>query len=139
MLKVFSLFSMAAACLASPAPQQMECQECVQEMHRLNTIIKATFSHLPRNIHSSEKYQSRRKKSQTDLKYVNAFQGSGHEIAGYLTDNYCPTLPEDSEACQHDLPRHYVEMLTAVVDHYFVEGALHICEAWGVCHARAGE
>merc|ERR1712142_358050 len=103
-MKVFALLFLAAACLASPDPRQMLCEECIEEMHRLNWLVK---------LHA-------------------------REIEQYLTANYCPTLPEDNHACDHDLPLHYVEMLYAVVEHYFVDGAVHICQAWGVCHARSG-
>ena len=58
------------------------------------------------------------------------------DIADYLTANYCPTLPADSEACEHDLSRHYVGMLYTIVNHYFVDGAVHICQTMGVCDAR---
>ena len=103
-MKVFALLFLAVACLASPDPRQITCDECVEEMHRMSFIVKL----------------------------------KAREIEQYLTANYCPTLPEDSHACDHDLPLHYVEMLYAVVEHYFVDGAIHICQAWGVCHARSG-
>merc|ERR1711875_112504 len=58
------------------------------------------------------------------------------DIMEYLTANYCPTLPEDSHACDHDISRWYVGMLYSVVNHYFVYGAVHICQTMGVCDAR---
>merc|ERR1712168_823905 len=54
-------------------------------------------------------------------------------IENYLINNYCPTLPEDDHACDYDLSMHYTEMLYAVTEHYFVDGATHICQAWGMC------
>merc|ERR1712181_68199 len=49
-------------------------------------------------------------------------------IHDYLRDNYCPTL--DSTAAQHfcedSLSKYYVGMLFGVVEHYFVDGALHV-------------
>ena len=50
-------------------------------------------------------------------------------IENYLINNYCPTLPEDDHACDYDLSMHYTEMLYAVTEHYFVDGATHICQA----------
>merc|ERR1739842_27428 len=58
------------------------------------------------------------------------------DIMEYLTANYCPTLPEDSHACEHDISRWYVGMLYTVVNHYFVDGAVHVCQTMGVCDAR---
>merc|ERR1712179_718518 len=53
-------------------------------------------------------------------------------------DNYCPTL--DSTAAQHfcedSLSKYYVGMLFGVVEHYFVDGALHVCQTAGTCSAR---
>merc|ERR1711887_169109 len=39
-MKVFALLFLAAACLASPDPRQMTCDECVEEMHRMSFIVK---------------------------------------------------------------------------------------------------
>merc|ERR1712241_76928 len=69
-MKVFALLFLAAACLASPDPRQMTCDECGEEMHRMSFIVKL----------------------------------KAREIEQYLTANYCPPLPEDSHACDHDLP-----------------------------------
>merc|ERR1712234_58547 len=49
-------------------------------------------------------------------------------IHDYIRDNYCPTL--DSTA------KYYVGMLFAVVEHWFVDGALHVCQTAGTCDAR---
>ena len=78
-------------------------------------------------------------------------------IHDYIRDNYCPTL--DSTAAQHfcedslskylmsstssfllhfndRTSRYYVGMLFAVVEHWFVDGALHVCQTAGTCDAR---
>merc|ERR1711910_2634 len=60
-------------------------------------------------------------------------------IENYLINNYCPTLPEDDHACDHDLSRHYIGMLYSVVTHYFVDGAVHICQTAGLCEAHLRE
>merc|ERR1712001_453860 len=44
------------------------------------------------------------------------------DMMAFLTENYCPSLT-----------RHYVGMLWMVVEHFFVDGAPHICQAWGFC------
>merc|ERR1712083_682701 len=58
-------------------------------------------------------------------------------IHDYIRDNYCPTL--DSTAAQHfcedSLSKYYVGMLFGVVEHYFVDGALHVCQTAGTCSA----
>merc|ERR1711944_72449 len=59
-------------------------------------------------------------------------------IHDYIRDNYSPTL--DSTAAQHfcedSLSKYYVGMLFGVVEHYFVDGALHVCQTAGTCSAR---
>merc|ERR1740129_2423025 len=57
------------------------------------------------------------------------------DINAYLTANYCPTL-EDQEMCEENLGRYYVGMLFTLVNHFFVDGAVHICQTMGVCDAR---
>ena len=61
-------------------------------------------------------------------------QGAGDMMA-YLTANYCPGLegPENVAMCESDLTKNYVQMLFMVVQHFFVDGAQHICEAWNFC------
>ena len=54
----------------------------------------------------------------------------------FLIENYCPTVapdPDNHIQCERDLAGNYVPLLEMVVDHFFVEGAEHICKAWGVC------
>ena len=53
-------------------------------------------------------------------------------IQEFLISHYCPGLAS-GEHCEDLLVRHYVPMLELVVQHYFVDGAEHICRAWGVC------
>ena len=56
----------------------------------------------------------------------------------FLIENYCPTVapdPGNHIQCERDLAGNYVPLLEMVVDHFFVEGAEHICKAWGVCPA----
>merc|ERR1712106_528578 len=61
---------------------------------------------------------------------------AAQDIMNYLTANYCPTLPEEDHACEHDLSKHYIGMLFTIVNHFFVDGAVHICQTMGVCDAR---
>merc|ERR1712055_592357 len=53
-------------------------------------------------------------------------------IHDYIRDNYCPTLGDHQHFCRESLSRYYVGMLYAVVEHYFVDGALHVCQTGGV-------
>ena len=57
------------------------------------------------------------------------------DIMTYLTANYCPTLDgqPNQDMCESDLTKNYVQMLFMVVQHFFVDGAQHICEAWNFC------
>merc|ERR1711973_515994 len=61
---------------------------------------------------------------------------AGPTIEQYLADNYCPTLDDDHHGtCQTDLTHGYLMMLGAIVNHFFVDGAVHICQTMGVCDA----
>jgi len=53
-------------------------------------------------------------------------------IAEYLKDNFCPTV-QDVEECEEHLVRYYVHQLGAIVEHFFVDGAVHICQTAGTC------
>ena len=61
---------------------------------------------------------------------------AAQDIMNYLTANYCPTLPEEDHACEHDLSKHYIGMLFTIVNHFFVDNAVHVCQTMGVCDAR---
>merc|ERR1711950_112426 len=52
-------------------------------------------------------------------------------IHDYVSANYCPTLGEDQAWCEEALSRFYVGMLFAVVEHYFVDGAVHVWQTGG--------
>ena len=60
-----------------------------------------------------------------------------HTIQQFLISEYCPGLAS-SQHCEDLLVKNYVPMLELVVDHFFVEGAEHICSAWGVCGGKEG-
>merc|ERR1711915_848762 len=59
--------------------------------------------------------------------------GGANDIGAYLAENYCPTIDGDLAVCKENIAGRYPAMLELVVNHYFVDGAIHICEAWGVC------
>ena len=49
--------------------------------------------------------------------------------------SYCPSLGEDHiQQCEENLAGSYNDMLYMIVNHFFVDGAQHICMAMGVCH-----
>ena len=50
-----------------------------------------------------------------------------------MQENYCPTVDGDIGRCKENIAGQYPAMLEMVVNHYFVDGAIHICMAWGVC------
>jgi len=56
-------------------------------------------------------------------------------MSGYLAANYCPTL-DDAQDCEASITVFYPYMLSAVVQHYFVDGAVHVCQTMGICEAR---
>merc|ERR1711874_216538 len=64
----------------------------------------------------------------------HVYEGA-HPIHDYLVANYCPTV-HDQEFCVERLSRYYIHMLFAIVNHYFVDGALHICQTMGTCAPR---
>merc|ERR1711872_289678 len=53
-------------------------------------------------------------------------------IVEYLRGNYCPTV-HDVEECEQHLVKYYVGQLFAIVEHYFIDGALHVCQTAGTC------
>merc|ERR1719309_1204594 len=57
------------------------------------------------------------------------------EMHPYLQNNYCPTL-DDAPDCEEHLAMYYPYMLSAIVNHYFVDGAIHVCQTMGICEAR---
>ena len=72
-------------------------------------------------------------------------------MAGYLAENYCPTLGEHAQDCPENLAGHYPDMVNAVVDRCVAssfsiarikiilrfiageQGALHMCQSMGAC------
>merc|ERR1711909_188183 len=44
------------------------------------------------------------------------------DIQAYLIANYCPTLEHGSHFCEEDLSGYYIGMLSAIVQHFFVDG-----------------
>ena len=63
-------------------------------------------------------------------------QRGGETIEEFLIATYCPTVAPDPDShiqCERDLAGNYVNLLEMVVEHFFVEGAEHICKAMGVC------
>merc|ERR1739844_678228 len=67
-------------------------------------------------------------------------RAGAHDIRDYLAANYCPTVEANQqEFCVEKLARYYIGMLDAIVHHYFMDGAVHVCQTMGVCDAmRAG-
>merc|ERR1712165_521356 len=106
-LSAFVLLS-SVACLLQPA-NGFSCSECVHEMRKLGWMV----------------------------------QQGAVPIHDYVAANYCPTLGEDQGWCEENLSRYYVDpdnieegMLFALVEHYFVDGAVHVCQTMGVCDAK---
>merc|ERR1712241_63993 len=109
-LSAFVLLT-SVACLLQPA-NGFSCSECVHEMHKLGWMVR---------------------------------QGAV-PIHDYVAANYCPTLGEDQGWCEENLSRYYVDpvnveegMLFALVEHYFVDGAVHVCQTGGACEAKSSD
>ena len=78
-----------------------------------------------------------------------------HYQQDYIAANYCPTLGDQQGWCEEKVSRYYVGMLVsfscyfftyssviyifclqfAIVEHYFVDGAIHVCQTGGACDA----
>eukprot|EP00091_Calanus_sinicus_P012376 TRINITY_DN2793_c0_g1_i1.p1 TRINITY_DN2793_c0_g1~~TRINITY_DN2793_c0_g1_i1.p1 ORF type:complete len:189 (-),score=64.79 TRINITY_DN2793_c0_g1_i1:50-616(-) len=72
-----------------------------------------------------------------EMHHLGFLINQGHEaITAYLQTNYCPTS-DDVEECEEHLAFYYPHMLGALVQHYFVDGAVHVCQTMGICEARA--
>jgi hypothetical protein len=52
-------------------------------------------------------------------------------ITQFLKDNYCPEI--NSPDCGNHLDEHYPKILFAVVDHFFVDRAVHMCQLMHAC------
>merc|ERR1712226_1002398 len=61
----------------------------------------------------------------------------GRDIRDYLSLNFCPVYVDNEDFCVEYLARYYVGMLDAIIHHYFMDGANHICQTMGVCEAMA--
>merc|ERR1712112_136990 len=51
-------------------------------------------------------------------------------ITAYLVEDFCPTTGTDD--CAHHIEEHYVEMIYAIIDHFVIDGANHICQMMGI-------
>merc|ERR1712080_42791 len=58
---------------------------------------------------------------------------AAEDIHNYLVANYCPTTGDPS--CPENLSWYYVGTLHAVVNHFIVDGAVHICQTMMECEA----
>ena len=90
-----------------PTDDGIACEECVREMHRFGYQLhenQNTSQHLtyPRTLFNQHHRQ---------------LIHDGREVmAGYLAENYCPTLEEHAQDCPENLAGHYPDMVNAVVD-----------------------
>merc|ERR1712027_136500 len=58
-----------------------------------------------------------------------------HKLGWMVKMGAVPILGEDQGWCEEALSRYYVGMLFAIVEHYFVDGAIHVCQTGGACEA----
>merc|ERR1712200_2621 len=65
-------------------------------------------------------------------------RAGAHDIRDYLAANYCPTVEANQQDfCIEKLARYYIGMGDKIVHHYFMDGAVHVCQTMGVCDAMA--
>eukprot|EP00091_Calanus_sinicus_P006137 TRINITY_DN1674_c0_g1_i10.p1 TRINITY_DN1674_c0_g1~~TRINITY_DN1674_c0_g1_i10.p1 ORF type:complete len:193 (-),score=56.47 TRINITY_DN1674_c0_g1_i10:40-618(-) len=71
-----------------------------------------------------------------EMHHLGSLVKEGAEaMTEYLQNNYCPTV-DDAPECEEHIAFYYPHMLHAIVQHYFVDGAVHVCQTMGVCEAR---
>ena len=121
---IFSLVAVASSGLVVPQPR-IACNECVMEMHNIAAVI----SQFAGDIEVTEF------NTQNILKYWKIFQE-------FLKVEYCPAAAAEDEhltieRCSQDLADAYPIMLDMVIQHFFNDGALHICQVAGVCDVRS--
>ena len=67
-----------------------------------------------------------------EMHHLGGFvKNAGPAITEFLKEEYCPTL--DSEDCGHHLDEHYPHILDAVVHHFFMDRAVHMCQLMHAC------
>merc|ERR1712107_833521 len=99
--------AVASSGLVLPQPK-ISCDECTREMHALAAVIRQFAP----------------------------------EMEEFLKAEYCPAAAAEDEhltveRCTQDLADSYPTMLQLVVQHFFNDGALHICQVAGVCDVRS--
>lgn len=57
--------------------------------------------------------------------------GAGKVLAEYLKTHWCPA--QGDEDCHNQIELEYPKMLDIVVIHFFLDGAIFVCQAEGIC------
>ena len=136
--------------------ERFSCSECVDEMHKLGWMVKmgAVPIHVKIILFSYTWNILKQLQQLTFVTcpYMTTYYFLKYYRQDYVSANYCPTLGEDQAWCEEALSRYYVGMLVsfwklvwicwfflfpqfAVVEHYFVDGAVHVCQTGGACDA----
>ena len=73
--------------------------------------------------------------------FILKIKNLSHVFQEYLKAEYCPIAAAEDEhltveRCTQDLADAYPVMLNMVIQHFFNDGALHICQVAGVCDVR---
>merc|ERR1711970_196703 len=55
-------------------------------------------------------------------------------ITEYLVNEFCPTT--EDEDCANHIGEHYVEMIYAIINHFVIDGATHICQLMTICGVK---
>merc|ERR1712142_230985 len=56
-------------------------------------------------------------------------------ITEYLVEEFCPTTQDDD--CANHIGEHYVGMIDAIINHFVVDGATHICQLMMICGVKS--
>ena len=123
----------------------ISCQECIDEMHKLAYIIKGSAADIEVEedmIHSVLISNTCPGVPEGRLLPHAGGRGAGllrgaprQQLRGHIYNIY--TISISTQYLQY-LPYLCVQvaMLFMIINHFFVDGAQHICLAWGVCHPR---
>jgi len=61
---------------------------------------------------------------------------SNDDIGAYLQTHWCPSVVPNDDTCVNDIALAYPMMADSIVVHFFIDGAIEMCTAEGICQAK---
>merc|ERR1712203_917152 len=61
---------------------------------------------------------------------------SNDDIGAYLQTHWCPSVVPNDSTCHNDIELAYPMMADSIVVHFFIDGAIEMCTAEGICQAK---